>query len=92
MFCRLLQVFKLKHKCACPNACVVSPSGHSTKKPTATAVPTEKHPTVDPNATVVPTEKDPTKKPTTTDSSSKLNDKLRSMSATGVNLKFGDRK
>ncbi|XP_078372363.1 uncharacterized protein LOC144656023 isoform X2 [Oculina patagonica] len=59
-------VFKLTHKCACPNACVNSPSGHSTKKPTTTAVPTEKHPTEDNNATVVPSEKGPSEEPTAT--------------------------
>ncbi|XP_078372367.1 uncharacterized protein LOC144656026 isoform X1 [Oculina patagonica] len=47
-------VFKLTHKCACPNACVISPSGRSTKKPTETPVPT---------TTVVPSTK-----PTSTDS------------------------
>ncbi|KAL9969652.1 hypothetical protein ACROYT_G021889 [Oculina patagonica] len=46
-------IFKLTHKCACPNACLITPSGHSTKKPTTTVVPT-KDPTGDPDNVVVP--------------------------------------
>ncbi|XP_078372284.1 uncharacterized protein LOC144655959 isoform X1 [Oculina patagonica] len=65
-------VFKLTHKCACPNACVISHSGRSTKKPTTTAVPTEKHPTEEPNATVDPSEKGPSEEPTATGSSRDL--------------------
>ena len=40
----------LRHKCACANACVIRPSGHTTttKNPTATTAPTGEHPTKDP--------------------------------------------
>lgn len=67
------QVFKLTHKCACPNACVISPSGHSTKGPTTLTVPTRKHSSKDPTSTATATEKHPSKDPTATDSPSKLN-------------------
>ena len=48
------QVFKLTHKCACPNACVISPPGHSSKDPTSMAVATAKHTSKDPTATDSP--------------------------------------
>ena len=48
VFCHFLQIFKLTHKCACPNACVISPSGHSTKGPSTSTVSTPKHPNKDP--------------------------------------------
>ncbi|KAJ7394908.1 hypothetical protein OS493_000745 [Desmophyllum pertusum] len=33
--------FNLTHKCACPDACLISPSEHTTNDPTVTAAPSD---------------------------------------------------